>query len=128
MISFNNHVKSPNVERKNKVYYLLQTSQHLVRPPFFFLFSFQKKEKETIVHLGCLFVQYSDSLTVDVLDSPLEHSGVQCKTSAVVESFNQVQKSPQIPEGESVPDFEVKLRPITAQEGEVNHSFHSTAA
>lgn len=79
------------------------------------------------MHLGCLFVQYSDSLTVDVLDSPLEHSGVQCKTSAVV-GTNQVQKSPQIPEGESVPDFEVKLRPITAQEGEVNHSFHSTAA
>lgn len=47
-----------------------------------------------------------------------EHSGVQRKTSAVVESFSQVQKSPQIPEGESVPDFEEKLRPITAQEGD----------
>ncbi|KAG7244515.1 hypothetical protein INR49_030167 [Caranx melampygus] len=47
-----------------------------------------------------------------------EHSGIQRKTSAVVESFSQVQKSPQIPKGESVPDFEEKLRPITAQEGE----------
>ncbi|KAK2842051.1 hypothetical protein Q5P01_012251 [Channa striata] len=47
-----------------------------------------------------------------------EHSGVQRKTSAVVESFSQVQKSLQIPEGESVPDFEEKLRPITAQEGD----------
>ncbi|XP_026166579.1 immunoglobulin superfamily member 22-like [Mastacembelus armatus] len=46
-----------------------------------------------------------------------EHTGIQRKTSAVVESFSQVQKSPQIPEGESVPDFEEKLRPITAQEG-----------
>ncbi|XP_044050814.1 immunoglobulin superfamily member 22-like isoform X2 [Siniperca chuatsi] len=47
-----------------------------------------------------------------------EHSGVQCRTSAVAESFSQVQKSLQIPEGESVPDFEEKLRPITAQEGD----------
>ncbi|XP_071751221.2 immunoglobulin superfamily member 22-like [Centroberyx gerrardi] len=47
-----------------------------------------------------------------------EHSVVQRKTSAVVESFSQVQKSPQIPGGESVPDFEEKLRPITAQEGD----------
>ncbi|XP_053175920.1 immunoglobulin superfamily member 22-like [Scomber japonicus] len=47
-----------------------------------------------------------------------EHSGVQRKTSAVVESFSQVQKSTHIPEGESVPDFEEKLRPITAQEGD----------
>ncbi|XP_039471758.1 immunoglobulin superfamily member 22-like [Oreochromis aureus] len=47
-----------------------------------------------------------------------EHSGVHCKTFAVVESFNQVQKSPQLPEGESVPDFEAKLRPITAQQGD----------
>ncbi|XP_034735487.1 immunoglobulin superfamily member 22-like isoform X2 [Etheostoma cragini] len=47
-----------------------------------------------------------------------EHSGVQAKTSAVVESFSQVQKSLHLPEGESVPDFEVKLRPITAQEGD----------
>ncbi|KAM6925929.1 LOW QUALITY PROTEIN: immunoglobulin superfamily member 22-like [Lycodopsis pacificus] len=52
-----------------------------------------------------------------------EHSGVQRKTSAVVESFSQVQKSSQIPEGESVPDFEVKLRPVTAQEDE-----HGTAS
>lgn len=52
-----------------------------------------------------------------------EHSGVQRKTSAVVESFSQVQKSLQIPEGESVPDFEEKLRPITAQEGKVNWFF-----
>ncbi|KAM7396477.1 hypothetical protein PAMP_019513 [Pampus punctatissimus] len=47
-----------------------------------------------------------------------EHSGVQRKTSAVVESFSQVQISTHIPEGESVPDFEEKLRPITAQEGD----------
>ncbi|XP_045892604.1 immunoglobulin superfamily member 22-like isoform X2 [Micropterus dolomieu] len=47
-----------------------------------------------------------------------EHTGVQRKTSAVAESFSQVQKSSQIPEGESVPDFEEKLRPITAQEGD----------
>ncbi|XP_037623781.1 immunoglobulin superfamily member 22-like [Sebastes umbrosus] len=47
-----------------------------------------------------------------------EHPGVQRKTSAVVESFSQVQKNPQIPEGESVPDFEEKLRPVTAQEGD----------
>lgn len=47
-----------------------------------------------------------------------EHSAVQRKTSAVVESYSQVQKSPYIPEGECVPDFEEKLRPVTAQEGE----------
>ncbi|XP_042352847.1 immunoglobulin superfamily member 22-like [Plectropomus leopardus] len=47
-----------------------------------------------------------------------EHSGVQRKSSTVVESFSQVQKSPQIPEGESVPDFEEKLRPVSAQEGD----------
>lgn len=123
MISFNNHVESPNVESKNKVYYLLQTALSQASVLFSLLLSKKRKKK----HLGCLFVQYSDSLTGDVLDLPLEHSGVQCKTSAVVESFNQVEKSPQIPEGESVLDFEVKLRPITAQEGEVNHSFHSTA-
>lgn len=57
---------------------------------------------------------------VDVPYAPSEHTGVQRKTSAVVESFSQVQKNPQIPEGESVPDFEEKLRPVTAQEGEVN--------
>lgn len=62
-----------------------------------------------------------------VLFAPSEHTGVQRKTSAVAESFSQVQKSSQIPEGESVPDFEEKLRPITAQEGEVNHCFHLTA-
>lgn len=49
-----------------------------------------------------------------------EHSGVQRRTSAVAESFSQTQRSLQIPEGESVPDFEEKLRPITAQEGKVN--------
>lgn len=55
---------------------------------------------------------------MDVLYVPLEHSGSQRKTSAAMESFSQVQKSTQIPEGESVPDFDEKLRPITAQEGE----------
>ncbi|KAM7414261.1 hypothetical protein PAMA_019198 [Pampus argenteus] len=54
----------------------------------------------------------SRGLTID------KHSGVQRKTSAVVESFSQVQRSTHIPEGESVPDFEEKLRPITAQEGD----------
>lgn len=47
-----------------------------------------------------------------------EHSVVQRKTSAVVESFSQVQKSPHIPAGESIPDFEERPRPITAQEGD----------
>ncbi|XP_024912103.1 immunoglobulin superfamily member 22 isoform X2 [Cynoglossus semilaevis] len=47
-----------------------------------------------------------------------ENSGVQHKTSAVLETFSQVQKSPHIPQGESVPDFEEKPRPVTAQEGE----------
>ncbi|KAK7891736.1 hypothetical protein WMY93_023699 [Mugilogobius chulae] len=47
-----------------------------------------------------------------------EHTVVHRKSSAVVESFSQVQKSPHIPKGESVPDFEEKLRPVTAQEGE----------
>lgn len=62
---------------------------------------------------GCWSICLCD---VNVLSTPPE-SGVQRKTSAVVESFSQVQKSPQIPKGESVPDFEEKLRPITAQEG-----------
>lgn len=70
---------------------------------------------------------FAHDYDVDVLYAPSEHSWVQRKTSAVVESFSQVQKSPQIPEGESVPDFEEKLRPTTAQEGEVNLSFHLTA-
>ncbi|XP_046907454.1 immunoglobulin superfamily member 22-like isoform X1 [Hypomesus transpacificus] len=47
-----------------------------------------------------------------------EHSVVQRKTSAVVESFSQLQKSPHVPVGESVPDFEERPRPITAQEGD----------
>ncbi|XP_047452409.1 immunoglobulin superfamily member 22-like isoform X2 [Mugil cephalus] len=47
-----------------------------------------------------------------------EHYEVQRKTSAVVESFSQVQKSTEVPEGESVPDFEEKPRPITTQEGD----------
>ncbi|KAF7668962.1 hypothetical protein LDENG_00273530 [Lucifuga dentata] len=47
-----------------------------------------------------------------------EHSVAQRKISGVMESFNQVQKSPHIPEGESLPDFAEKLRPVTAQEGD----------
>ncbi|XP_028440258.1 immunoglobulin superfamily member 22 isoform X1 [Perca flavescens] len=47
-----------------------------------------------------------------------EHSGVQYKTSAVVESCSKVLKSLHLPKGESVPDFVEKLRPITAQEGD----------
>nr|XP_057932598.1 immunoglobulin superfamily member 22-like [Doryrhamphus excisus] len=47
-----------------------------------------------------------------------DSTAVQRKTSAVVETFSQVQKSLSIPEGDSVPDFEEKLRPITAQEGD----------
>lgn len=58
---------------------------------------------------------------------PQNTLGVQRKNSAVVESYSQVQKSLQIPEGDSVPDFEEKLRPITAQEGEVTRSFHLAA-
>ncbi|XP_048829497.1 immunoglobulin superfamily member 22-like [Brienomyrus brachyistius] len=46
-----------------------------------------------------------------------EQSG-QRKISTVVESFSQVHKSFEIPAGESVPDFEEKPRPITAQEGD----------
>lgn len=64
--------------------------------------------------------QFVHDYEVDVLHAPSEHSGVQRKTSAVVESFSQVQKSSQIPEGESVPDFEEKLQPVTAREDEVN--------
>ncbi|KAI1903990.1 hypothetical protein AGOR_G00001080 [Albula goreensis] len=48
----------------------------------------------------------------------MEEQSVQRKTSAVIESFSQVQKSFEIPAGESVPDFEEKPRPITAQEGD----------
>ncbi|XP_056138393.1 immunoglobulin superfamily member 22-like [Lampris incognitus] len=47
-----------------------------------------------------------------------EHSVVHRKTSAVVESSSQVQKSLQIPKGESAPDFEEKPRTVTAQEGD----------
>ncbi|XP_031419296.1 immunoglobulin superfamily member 22-like [Clupea harengus] len=47
-----------------------------------------------------------------------EQAVVQRKTSAVMESYSQVQKSPAIPPGESMPDFELKPRPITAQEGD----------
>lgn len=42
---------------------------------------------------------------------------MQRKTSAVMESFNQVQKSSEIPPGESIPEFEEKPRSVTAQEG-----------
>ncbi|XP_062402492.1 immunoglobulin superfamily member 22-like [Sardina pilchardus] len=48
---------------------------------------------------------------------------VQRKTSAIVESYSQVQKSPSIPPEESMPDFELKPRPITAQEGDKKVSF-----
>lgn len=68
----------------------------------------------------CLFLHDYDD--VNILYTPSEHSGVQRKTSAVMESFSQVQKSTHIPEGESVPDFEEKLRPVTAQEGNMNCS------
>ncbi|XP_033823481.2 immunoglobulin superfamily member 22-like [Periophthalmus magnuspinnatus] len=47
-----------------------------------------------------------------------EHSSIQRKSSAVVETYTQVQTSPHVPAGESVPDFEEKLRPVTAQEGD----------
>ncbi|XP_030646476.1 immunoglobulin superfamily member 22-like [Chanos chanos] len=47
-----------------------------------------------------------------------EHSVVQHKTSAVVESFKLVEKSLEIPPGECVPVFEERPRPITAQEGD----------
>ncbi|KAL4622694.1 immunoglobulin superfamily member 22 [Arapaima gigas] len=47
-----------------------------------------------------------------------DEQSVQRKTSTVVESFSQVQKSFEIPPGECVPDFEEKPRPITAQEGD----------
>lgn len=73
-----------------------------------------------------MFANDSD-VSMFAFHTPSEHCGVQHKTSSVVESFSQVQKSTKVPEGESVPDFEEKLRPITAQEGEVKRSFHSTA-
>ncbi|KAG7324364.1 hypothetical protein KOW79_012380 [Hemibagrus wyckioides] len=47
-----------------------------------------------------------------------EQSAVQRKTSAVMESFDQVQKSSEIPPGESIPEFEEKPRSVTAQEGD----------
>ncbi|KAJ8390911.1 hypothetical protein AAFF_G00098310 [Aldrovandia affinis] len=48
----------------------------------------------------------------------MDEQSVQRKTSAIMESFSQVQKSLEIPAGESVPDFEEKPRPITVQEGD----------
>ncbi|XP_072529480.1 immunoglobulin superfamily member 22-like [Salminus brasiliensis] len=47
-----------------------------------------------------------------------EQSGVQRKISGVMESFSQVQKNSEIPAGESIPDFEDRPRPFTAQEGD----------
>uniref|UniRef100_A0A3B1JLG9 Immunoglobulin superfamily member 22 n=1 Tax=Astyanax mexicanus TaxID=7994 RepID=A0A3B1JLG9_ASTMX len=46
-----------------------------------------------------------------------EQSGVQRKISGVMESFSQVQKSSEIPAGESIPDFEDRPCSVTAQEG-----------
>ncbi|XP_022527837.2 immunoglobulin superfamily member 22 [Astyanax mexicanus] len=46
-----------------------------------------------------------------------EQSGVQRKISGVMESFSQVQKSSEIPAGESIPDFEDRPRSVTGQEG-----------
>ncbi|KAL2093519.1 hypothetical protein ACEWY4_010831 [Coilia grayii] len=46
-----------------------------------------------------------------------EQTVVHRKTSAIGEYYSQVQKSPAIPPEESMPDFELRPRPITAQEG-----------
>ncbi|XP_026872193.2 immunoglobulin superfamily member 22 isoform X2 [Electrophorus electricus] len=46
-----------------------------------------------------------------------EHSGVQRKSSAIMETFSQMQKSLAIPPGECAPEFEERSRPVTAQEG-----------
>lgn len=55
-----------------------------------------------------------------------EPSAVQRKTSAV-ESFSQVQRSSDIPPGESIPEFEERPRPATAQEGEMTSRLSSLA-
>lgn len=44
--------------------------------------------------------------------------------SSPVASYSQVQKSLQVPEGVSVLDFEEKLYPFTARDGDVTCSFH----
>lgn len=56
-----------------------------------------------------------------------EQSAVQRKTSAVMESFSQVQKSSEIPPGESIPEFEERPHPVTAQEGEMASQLTSLA-
>lgn len=49
------------------------------------------------------------------------------KTSAVMESFSQVQKSSEIPPGESIPEFEERPCPVIAQEGEMSSQLTSLA-
>lgn len=56
-----------------------------------------------------------------------EQSAAQHKTSAVMESFSQVRKSTEIPPGESIPEFEERPRPVTAQEGEMTSQLTSLA-
>ncbi|KAJ8249398.1 hypothetical protein GJAV_G00234370 [Gymnothorax javanicus] len=49
-----------------------------------------------------------------IIDDQTEHR----KVSSVVESYSHVQKSSNIPAGESMPEFEERPRPITVQEGD----------
>lgn len=44
-----------------------------------------------------------------------------------MESFSQVQKSSEIPPGESIPEFEERPHPVTAQEGEMASQLTSLA-
>ncbi|XP_027029085.2 immunoglobulin superfamily member 22 [Tachysurus fulvidraco] len=81
-----------------------------------------RKEKSSEFHMSSSSSSYSISSMhlrkVNQASKVIEEqSAVQRKTSAVMESFNQVQKSSEIPPGESIPEFEEKPRPITAQEG-----------
>ncbi|KAI5626876.1 immunoglobulin-like and fibronectin type III domain-containing protein 1 [Silurus asotus] len=82
-----------------------------------------KKEQSSDFHMSASSSSYSISSTClrkvthssKVLE---EQTAVQRKTSAVMESFVQVQKSSEIPPGESIPEFEERPRPVTAQEGD----------
>ncbi|KAF7702244.1 immunoglobulin superfamily member 22-like [Silurus meridionalis] len=82
-----------------------------------------KKEQSSDFHMSASSSSYSISSTclrkVTHLSKVLEEqTAVQRKTSAVMESFVQVQKSSEIPPGESIPEFEERPHPVTAQEGD----------
>ncbi|XP_026775232.3 immunoglobulin superfamily member 22 [Pangasianodon hypophthalmus] len=80
-----------------------------------------RKQQSSEFHMSSSSSSYSVSSTglrkVTHTSKVLEEqSAVQRKTSAVMESFSQVQKSSEIPPGESIPEFEERPRPVTAQE------------